>query len=96
MAGKSRTITVEFFGIPRARAGVAETSVDLTTDTITFAAVLANLADRFPVFGAQCIIANQLSDGLAANVHGERFLHAQDDLIRAGETLLIFSADAGG
>jgi molybdopterin converting factor small subunit len=96
MPGESRTIRVEFFGIPRARAGVSETSVELTSDASTFAAVLANLATRFPDFGTQCVMSDTLGDGFAANVAGERFLRSGQDLISAGDTLLIFSADAGG
>jgi molybdopterin converting factor small subunit len=96
MLGKSRTIRIEFFGIPRARAGVPATTVEFTNDTISLAAVLADLARRFPEFGAQCVKADRLGDGLAANVEGERFLHSGDELIQDGDTLLIFSADAGG
>jgi molybdopterin converting factor small subunit len=96
MSGQPRTIRIEFFGIPRARAGVAETSIELTNDTVPFASVLADLARQFPGFATQCMHANSLGDGIAANVGGERFLFSGEDAVSAGDTVLIFSADAGG
>ena len=96
MPGTSRTILIEFFGIPRARAGVSETTIEISEETVTLGAVLAHLAARFPALAVECIVGEELRDGFAANLRGERFLRAPSEILTAGDTLLIISADAGG
>lgn len=87
---------VEFYGIPRARAGVAETTVELPGPTATLAEVLQRLGTDFPKLGAECIAGNTLREGYAASVGGERFIRSPGERLHAGETLLVISADAGG
>ena len=85
-------IVVEFFGIPRARAGVERTSVEATS----LGEVLAKLAGRFPEFGQECLTGSQLRAGFLANLRGERFVLDPALPLVDGDSLLILSADAGG
>lgn len=96
MAPDWRTIRVEFYGIPRARAGVAETTIGFAGDAVTFAYVLQKLAARFPALATDCLSGDGLRDGYAANLGGMKFVRGPEDRLSAGDTLLIFSADAGG
>ncbi len=86
------SITVELFGIPRARAGVAQTisAGDCLGD------VLADLAGRFPELAEACIDGRRLRPGFTANLGGQRFVTAAETLLAEGDTVLILSLDAGG
>ncbi len=85
-------VTVEFFGIPRQRAGVAQTVVEATR----FDELLARLALRFPQLAKTCFQGSQLRPTFAANLNGERFIVAPDTPLKPGDAVLILSADAGG
>lgn len=85
-------ITVEFFGIPRARTGVASTTADGTT----LGEVLADLTRQFPKFAEQCIDGKRLRAGSIANINGSRFISDPATPLVDGTALLILSQDAGG
>ncbi len=85
-------ITVELFGIPRARAGVARTEAHGPR----LADVLADLARRFPPLAAECFADGRLRTGYLANLNGQRFVADPSTMLRPGDSLLILSADAGG
>jgi molybdopterin converting factor small subunit len=89
-------IRVEFFGIPRRRAGVAETVVRLNSDEIRLGDVLVNLASRFPALAADCFRGERLRKGVAVNLDGRRFLTDPDTRLQNGDCLLVLSADGGG
>jgi len=85
------TATVEFFGIPRLRAGVAA----VTVDAGSLCAVLAAAAKACPG------IAPLMPDGLpgphvVVSLDGDRFLTKPDESIPAGARVLLMAADAGG
>ena len=86
------SITVEFFGIPRQRAGVSQTPATGTR----LDEVLADLAKRFPELGHTCFEENHLRAGFVANLDGRRFISDPRTPLHAGDCLLILSADAGG
>lgn len=86
------SIRVEFYGIPRQRAGVAAT----TANSGPLADVIEDLALRFPKLAETCFSENGLAAGYVANLRGDRFLTNPQTNIAAGETLIILSADAGG
>jgi len=86
------SITVELFGIPRERAGVAETQAE----GARLDQVLADLARRFPRLAADCFARDGLQKGYLANLNGQRFVSDPATVIRPGDQLLILSADAGG
>ncbi len=96
MVPDQAVLRVEFFGIPRVRAGVAETVINLADGEIDLGDVLAMLAKRFPTLSRECFVDGAMRDGFAANVNGRRFICRPEDRLKAGETLLLFSADAGG
>ena len=86
------SITVELFGIPRQRAGVAQVEVD----GVRLDEILAALVARFPRLADECIADDRLQAGYLANLNGRRFVSDPDTLLQPGDALLILSADAGG
>lgn len=85
-------IKVEFYGIPRARAGVAET----IANGHTTCEVLTELASRFPRLAESCIDGQRLRPGYALNLRGDQFLTDQTISLTDGDVLLFLSLDAGG
>jgi molybdopterin converting factor small subunit len=92
LRGDDMTITVEFFGIPRARAGTAAT----TAQGRCLGEVLSDLAGRFPEFARDCLDGNRLRPGFTANLRGERFVTDPQTPLAEGDTVLLLSVDAGG
>ena len=88
-------IRVEFFGVARSRAGVAETTVD-TGGSVALDVIFAELSRRFPNFAAECLEGGSLRRGYIANLGGERFVRDANELVADGQSVLILSADAGG
>jgi molybdopterin converting factor small subunit len=82
---------VEFFGIPRERAGVSE--LELHADTL--GELYGVLAARFPAL-AGLVSAAGLHPTVAANLNGDVFVRDLTTTLAAGDRLLILSADAGG
>ena len=82
---------VEFYGVSRERAGVAE--VDVDADTL--GALLGTLASRMPAF-AELIVADRLHPSLAANLNGDRFISDPETPLGDKDCVLILSSDAGG
>jgi molybdopterin converting factor small subunit len=89
------SIHVEFFGIARQRAGVAE--VDVPCDgTTKLAAIVTALGERFPPLVGECFDQGGLRPGFICNIDGDRFVFDPETYLDSGCTLLIMSADAGG
>jgi len=82
---------VEFLGLPRERAGVAE--IELQAETL--GQLLRALAARFPSFG-ELVAADELRPSLVANLNGDRFVRDPRTELRDSDCVLILSADAGG
>ena len=82
---------VEFLGIPRERAGIAE--VEIQADTL--GQLLHTLVGRFPAFG-ELITAKGLHPSLAANLNGDEFVSDLRTLLSRDDRVLILSADVGG
>lgn len=91
-AEQAGTIRVEFFGIPRARAGVPGT----TARGAKLGEVLAELAGRFPELAAACLEGNRLRAEYAANLNGQSFVRDPETALAPGDSLLILSVDGGG
>jgi hypothetical protein len=89
------TIRVEFYGIPRQRAGVAEAEVPVQ-GTLRLRELLAQLAERYPKFAAECLADDGLRPGYVANINGQQFVRASEARLQDNICLLIMSADAGG
>jgi molybdopterin converting factor small subunit len=82
---------VEFLGVPRERAGIAE--IDVEADTL--GRLLGTLAARMPGL-AELIAVDRLHSSLAASLNGDRFISDPDTPLRDEDRVLILSADAGG
>ena len=82
---------VEFLGVPRDRAGLAETDIDAGT----LGQMVQALAVRAPGL-AEFIVGNRLHPSLAANLNGDRFISEPDTPLRDTDCVLILSADVGG
>lgn len=87
-------VRVEFFGIPRERAGVAALEVEVGRTTL--AEVLAEVARLRPEFGQRCLDNGCLARGLTANINGRYFTSNVETELTDGDSLLILSADVGG
>jgi molybdopterin converting factor small subunit len=82
---------VEFLGVTRERAGVAE--LDVQAETL--GRLLGTLAARMPALG-ELIAVDRLHPSLAANLNGDRFISDPETPLGKDDRVLILSADAGG
>lgn len=82
---------VEFFGIPRERAGVSR--LEVQADTL--GQLLGALATQVPSLGS-LIGLNRLDPMCVANLNGDQFVSDMATPLRPNDCLLILSADAGG
>jgi molybdopterin converting factor small subunit len=82
---------VEFFGVPRERAGLSE--LEVHADTL--GQLLGTLAERMPSL-SEIIQRDRLHPAFVANLNGDRFVTDPATPLRAGDFVLILSADAGG
>jgi molybdopterin converting factor small subunit len=85
-------VAVELFGIPQARAGLAQTSAVGSN----LGEVLADLARQFPALAETCIDGRALRPGFVANLSAERFVTSPETPLKEGDTVLLLSLDAGG
>jgi molybdopterin converting factor small subunit len=85
-------VAVELFGIPRARAGLAQT----TAMGRNLGDVLADLAQKFPRLAETCIDGRSLRPGYIVNLGAERFVTAPETPLNEGDKVLLMSLDAGG
>jgi molybdopterin converting factor small subunit len=82
---------VEFFGVPRERAGVAELEVQAET----LGQLLGTLAARIPSFES-FMGGAALHPAFVANLNGDRFISDPGTPLGESDCVLILSADAGG
>ena len=82
---------VEFLGVPRQRAGVAE----LTVEACTLGQLLETLSAQLPSL-SDFIVGDRLHRSCAANLNGDEFISDPGTPLRADDCVLILSADAGG
>lgn len=82
---------VEFFGLPRERAGIP--GVELEAETL--GQLFENLAAQFPPL-AEFVCANRLQPVFIANLNGDCFVSDPATPLCESDHVLILSADAGG
>lgn len=82
---------VEFFGIPRERAGVAA----LEMHAKTLGQLLGDLVNEIPPFGT-FIEDQKLHPSFVASLNGDRFISDPETPLTEKDCVLILSADAGG
>ena len=86
------TVTVEFFGIPRLRAGV--TKIDIEATDVKEA--LDSVSEILPVWSDHCMKDGCLRPEYLMNINGTQFCTDENEKLESGDCLLIFSADVGG
>ena len=86
------TVTVEFYGIPRERAGLPE----LVVPVGTVAEVLAAVEGACPGLAGLRTANGRLAPHYLLSIDGRRFALGLDEPLRPGERVLLLSADAGG
>ena len=89
-------IRVEFFGVPRARAGVDQLTLDLNGPSVSLRQVLDSLTRQLPGLGAEDWLHREFGRSVSANLNGERFVRALEERVQEGDSVLLLSADAGG
>jgi molybdopterin converting factor small subunit len=82
---------VEFLGVARERAGIAE--IDVQAETL--GRLLGTLATRTPGL-AELIVVDRLHPSLAANLNSNQFISDPETPLGDEDCVLILSADAGG
>jgi molybdopterin converting factor small subunit len=85
-------VRLEFFGIPRARVGVAQMVVEAGTVREALRAAVALV----PALGECCTEAGDLNSACIVNLDGLQFVSDVETPVRDGQTILLLSKDAGG
>jgi molybdopterin converting factor small subunit len=85
-------VTVEFFGVPRARAGRAE----LALSARTVAELLAAMEAACPGLKGIRRPDGRLAPQYLLSLDGREFLSDPAYQLRPGDRVLLLSADAGG
>ncbi|MBM3972254.1 MAG: MoaD/ThiS family protein [Planctomycetes bacterium] len=86
------TITIELYGMPRARAGVRELVVSAGTVGDALAEVVANCPALADVVSADGRLASQY----LLSLDGKHFVSNVLQPLQSGDRLLLLSSDAGG
>ena len=86
------SIRIEFYGIPKQRAGVDAIDVEAAT----LGEALQQLSEPLPQFADACLSEGRLQPSFLANINGENFTTDPRTPLAPGDTVLILSADAGG
>ena len=89
---EQQLLTVEFYGIPRQRAGRTE----LTVAAGSLATVLTAVEEGCPRLNDLHGAGGAVSPHYRISLDGQRFLTDVDEILPAGSHVLIRSADAGG
>jgi molybdopterin converting factor small subunit len=85
-------VRIEFFGIPRHRAGVPEMEVEAAT----LGDALREMRRRLPQLDQVCLADGRLGAGYLANLNGRNFVSDPATPLADGDSLLVLSSDAGG
>lgn len=86
------SIRLEFYGIVRTRAGRA--ALDVSASTLRGA--LHQAVAQCPALEEVCSPDGRLRPGFLVNLNGCRFVRDEQTPLSDGDTVLLFSADAGG
>ncbi len=89
----SRTIRVEFYGVPRARAGCGQVELPRGSH---LGELLRELARRFPQLEGDCLRDGRPTESCIINLDGRRFVRDPATGLDGVHTVLVLSADSGG
>ena len=87
-------VRVEFFGMPRQRAGLA--ALDVEVESLTLGDVLIAAGNELPEFARTCLDGSRLKPGLLANINGLHFTTDAQTILSNQDAVLILAADVGG
>lgn len=89
--------TVELFGVARLKANTARITLTLPAGA-DLGAALSALGDALPILVGSVLVQDrhQLVPGFACNVNGQVFVRDMRTVVKAGDSILILSSDAGG
>jgi hypothetical protein len=85
-------VTVEFYGVPRQRAGRSE----LIVPAGSMADVLAAVQESCPKLAGLVGREGQLAPHYLLSLNGDQFISDMAHRVVPGDRLLLLSADAGG
>jgi molybdopterin converting factor small subunit len=85
-------IAIEFYGVPRLRAGRA--SVQLEASTVGEA--LEKLWRVYPAMGDSVLRHGTIHHDYKLSLNGDRFVSDPETPLNDGDVLLLLSADVGG
>jgi molybdopterin converting factor small subunit len=86
------TITIELFGMPRAKAGVRE----LVVSAGTIGEALAKVIEKCPALADVVNADGKLTPQYLLSLDGKRFVSDVLQPLQPGDRLLLLSSDAGG
>ena len=86
------SVRVEFYGVPRQRAGTA--FLDVTATSLGEA--LRGVARQIPELAGCCLVGDRPAPGYLANVNGRFFTSDPGTPLSSGDAVLLLSTDAGG
>ena len=86
------SVTIEFYGIPRARVG----RKDLVVSAASAAAALAEVARQCPALAEMLRPDGRLLPHYVLSLDGQGFVTDFGHALHSGDRLLLLSADAGG
>ena len=89
---RESSLIVEFYGIPRQRAGRAE----LRVPAGTVSDVLAAIQSRCPALAGLVRADGRLGPHYLLSVNGQSFIRDGSVRLGPGDRVLLLSADAGG
>jgi molybdopterin converting factor small subunit len=92
MSGGAGLVTVEFYGIPRRRAGRAELAVAART----VAELLEAVERACPTLAGLRRPDGRLAAHYLLSIEGRQFVTDVAQELRSGDRVLLLSADAGG
>jgi molybdopterin converting factor small subunit len=85
-------ITIELYGVPRLRAGMARLSVTAAT----VGEALRRLARECPALAGSVIDDGRVRQAYKLSLNGDRFVSDPDTQLSEGDSLLLLAADVGG
>ena len=87
---------MELYGIPRQRAGTELMCVTVGPEGIRLCDIFAELTRQSPGLADACFDQGALRTEYLASIDGETFVTDSQVMVLPGQSLLLFSADAGG
>jgi molybdopterin converting factor small subunit len=85
-------VTIELFGVPRMRAGLAQVIVEAAT----VGDALVALGRACPALAGSVIVGNGVHPAYRLSINGQVFVTDTARALQPGDALLLMAADAGG